>query len=79
MPARVGAATTTALGLSTVALLPPVHDVRAGIVSRPSVIAHRGASAQAPENTLDAVDEAASPASAGWRTTSSAPGTAGSW
>ncbi|WP_329216215.1 glycerophosphodiester phosphodiesterase family protein [Streptomyces sp. NBC_01485] len=60
MHARVVAATTAAAVLGTVALLLPVHDARAGIASRPSVIAHRGASAYAPENTLDAVDEAAS-------------------
>ncbi|MFH0179623.1 glycerophosphodiester phosphodiesterase [Streptomyces cacaoi] len=59
MHARVVAATTTAV-LGTVALLLPVHDARAGSAFRPSVIAHRGASAHAPENTLDAVDEAAS-------------------
>ncbi|MFD9396115.1 glycerophosphodiester phosphodiesterase [Streptomyces sp. NPDC060000] len=58
MHARVIAATTTAV-LGTVALLLPVHDARAGITLRPSVIAHRGASAYAPENTLDAVDKAA--------------------
>ncbi|GAB7107645.1 hydrolase [Streptomyces phaeofaciens JCM 4814] len=59
MHARAVAATTTAL-LGTAALLLPVHDARAGIVARPAVIAHRGASAYAPENTLAAVDEAAS-------------------
>ncbi|MFJ9023106.1 glycerophosphodiester phosphodiesterase [Streptomyces sp. NPDC102259] len=60
MHARVVAvaATTTAV-LGAVALLLPVHDARAGNAFRPSVIAHRGASALAPENTLDAVDEAA--------------------
>ncbi|MFJ8105212.1 glycerophosphodiester phosphodiesterase [Streptomyces sp. NPDC096132] len=57
MHARALAATTTAL-LGTVALLLPVHDARAGIAARAAVIAHRGASALAPENTLDAVDEA---------------------
>ncbi|GGR71377.1 hydrolase [Streptomyces humidus] len=51
---------TTAAVLGCVALLPPVHEARAGIAVRPSVIAHRGASAYAPENTLDAVDKAAS-------------------
>jgi glycerophosphoryl diester phosphodiesterase len=60
MHARVVAATTTAAVLGTVALLLPAHDARAGIASRPSVIAHRGACAYAPENTLEAVDEAAS-------------------
>ncbi|MFE9672677.1 glycerophosphodiester phosphodiesterase [Streptomyces sp. NPDC006259] len=58
MHARAVAATTTAL-VGVVALLLPVHDARAGIVGKPSVIAHRGASAQAPENTLAAVDAAA--------------------
>ncbi|WP_062649621.1 glycerophosphodiester phosphodiesterase [Streptomyces maremycinicus] len=58
MHARVVAATTAAV-LGIVALLLPVHDARAGSVFRPSVIAHRGASAHAPENTLAAVDEAA--------------------
>ncbi|MER5432820.1 glycerophosphodiester phosphodiesterase family protein [Streptomyces sp. NPDC002588] len=58
MHARAVAATTTAL-LGTVALLLPVHDARAGITARPAVIAHRGASAAAPENTLAAVDRAA--------------------
>ncbi|MDQ0580309.1 glycerophosphodiester phosphodiesterase [Streptomyces rishiriensis] len=59
MHARAAAATTTAV-LGIVALLLPVHDARAGSALRPSVIAHRGASARAPENTLEAVDEAAS-------------------
>ncbi|MCQ9181883.1 glycerophosphodiester phosphodiesterase [Streptomyces sp. IBSBF 2953] len=59
MHARVVAATAAAV-LGCVALLPPVRDVRAGAAVRPSVIAHRGASAYAPENTLDAVDKAAS-------------------
>jgi glycerophosphoryl diester phosphodiesterase len=57
MYARAVAATTTAL-LGAVALLLPVHDAR-GTGVRPEVIAHRGASAQAPENTLAAVDAAA--------------------
>ncbi|CAM5367430.1 glycerophosphodiester phosphodiesterase [Streptomyces aurantiogriseus] len=58
MHARAVAVTATAL-LGAVALVPPVHDARAGIGPRPEVIAHRGASAQAPENTLAAVDAAA--------------------
>jgi glycerophosphoryl diester phosphodiesterase len=58
MHARVVAAMATAV-LGTVALLLPVHDARAGGTARPAVIAHRGASALAPENTLAAVDEAA--------------------
>ena len=58
MHARVVAAMATAV-LGAVALLLPVHDARAGGTARPAVVAHRGASALAPENTLDAVDEAA--------------------
>ncbi|MGW1785222.1 glycerophosphodiester phosphodiesterase [Streptomyces sp. NPDC002143] len=58
MHARVAIAMATAV-LGTVALLLPVPDARAGIALRPSVIAHRGASALAPENTLEAVDKAA--------------------
>ncbi|MFE9625956.1 glycerophosphodiester phosphodiesterase [Streptomyces sp. NPDC006527] len=57
MYARVVAVMTTAL-LGAVAFLLPVHDAR-GTGHRPEVIAHRGASAQAPENTLAAVDAAA--------------------
>ncbi|MFI5817630.1 glycerophosphodiester phosphodiesterase [Streptomyces rishiriensis] len=59
MHARVVAATAAAV-VGCVALLPPVRDVRATIAVRPLVIAHRGASAYAPENTLEAVDKAAS-------------------
>ncbi|NUS30871.1 MAG: glycerophosphodiester phosphodiesterase [Streptomyces sp.] len=59
MHARAVAATTTAL-LGTAALLLPSSDVRAADDGeRPTVIAHRGASAYAPENTLAAVDTAA--------------------
>ncbi|WP_217207589.1 glycerophosphodiester phosphodiesterase family protein [Streptomyces sp. AC550_RSS872] len=57
MHARAVAATTTAL-LGTAALLLPASQARAG-AERPTVIAHRGASAYAPENTLAAVDKAA--------------------
>lgn len=57
MHARAVAATTTAL-LGTAALLLPATDARAG-GAVPTVIAHRGASAYAPENTLAAVDKAA--------------------
>ncbi|KUM81945.1 glycerophosphodiester phosphodiesterase [Streptomyces curacoi] len=57
MHARAVAATTTAL-LGTAALLLPAPHARAGS-DRPTVIAHRGASAYAPENTLAAVDKAA--------------------
>ena len=59
MHARAAAATTTAL-LGTAALLLPASGARAHESGgRPSVIAHRGASAYAPENTLAAVDKAA--------------------
>ncbi|KOU59543.1 glycerophosphodiester phosphodiesterase [Streptomyces sp. MMG1533] len=59
MHARALAATTTAL-LGTAASLFPTSDVRAAeAATRPTVIAHRGASAYAPENTLAAVDKAA--------------------
>ncbi|WP_409472758.1 glycerophosphodiester phosphodiesterase [Streptomyces sp. HC307] len=59
MHARAVAATTTAL-LGTVALLLPAADAGAdSAAEQPVVIAHRGASAQAPENTLAAVDKAA--------------------
>ncbi|GCB50320.1 glycerophosphodiester phosphodiesterase family protein [Streptomyces sp. NL15-2K] len=54
----VAAATTTAL-LGTTAFLLPTPDVRADENERPTVIAHRGASAYAPENTLAAIDKAA--------------------
>ncbi|MFJ4789093.1 glycerophosphodiester phosphodiesterase [Streptomyces sp. NPDC088794] len=59
MYARVVAALTAAfLGAAT--LLLPTSDARAGAVREPpSVVAHRGASALAPENTLAAVDAAA--------------------
>ncbi|MCX4701672.1 glycerophosphodiester phosphodiesterase family protein [Streptomyces sp. NBC_01352] len=59
MHARALAATTTAL-LGTAAFLLPPSDVRADEDGKqPTVIAHRGASAYAPENTLAAVDKAA--------------------
>ncbi|AZP16972.1 glycerophosphodiester phosphodiesterase [Streptomyces aquilus] len=59
MHARAVAATTTAL-LGTAALLLPSSGVRAAEDGEPpTVIAHRGASAYAPENTLAAVDAAA--------------------
>jgi glycerophosphoryl diester phosphodiesterase len=59
MHARAAAATTTAL-LGTAAFLLPTSDASADVADeRPSVIAHRGASAYAPENTLAAVDKAA--------------------
>ncbi|MGW2490660.1 glycerophosphodiester phosphodiesterase [Streptomyces sp. NPDC001606] len=60
MHARVVAATVAAV-LGTVALLASVSgsDARAGEVGEPTVIAHRGASAYAPENTLASIDKAA--------------------
>ncbi|PNG17153.1 glycerophosphodiester phosphodiesterase [Streptomyces cahuitamycinicus] len=59
MHARAVAASTTAL-LGTAALLFPAAPARAAEGSTsPLVIAHRGASAYAPENTLAAVDRAA--------------------
>ncbi|MGW0612055.1 glycerophosphodiester phosphodiesterase [Streptomyces sp. NPDC002788] len=59
MHARAVAASTTAL-LGTAALLFPLAPARAaGGGAAPLVIAHRGASAYAPENTLAAVDKAA--------------------
>ncbi|MEU7055600.1 glycerophosphodiester phosphodiesterase family protein [Streptomyces sp. NPDC046197] len=58
MHASAVAAMTTAL-LGT-AVLFPASDVRAaGAHDRPLVVAHRGASAYAPENTLPAIDKAA--------------------
>ncbi|GAA2766251.1 hydrolase [Streptomyces paradoxus] len=59
MHARAVAASTTAL-LGTAVLLFPASPARAaGGGASPLVIAHRGASAYAPENTLAAVDRAA--------------------
>ncbi|MEV5956333.1 glycerophosphodiester phosphodiesterase family protein [Streptomyces sp. NPDC051987] len=58
MHARAVAATATAL-LGTAALLSPVPTARAGDAAEPTVVAHRGASAYAPENTLAAIDKAA--------------------
>ncbi|MFF1404105.1 glycerophosphodiester phosphodiesterase [Streptomyces sp. NPDC058294] len=59
MYARVVAATVATV-LGTVAvLLSPTSDARAGEDGPPMVIAHRGASAYAPENTLAAIDKAA--------------------
>ncbi|CCK30889.1 secreted hydrolase [Streptomyces davaonensis JCM 4913] len=59
MHARAVAATTSAL-LGTAAFLLPTSTARAGSTGEPPVIlAHRGASAYAPENTLAAVDKAA--------------------
>jgi glycerophosphoryl diester phosphodiesterase len=58
MHARVVAVAVAAV-LGTVALLNPASDARARDVGEPTVIAHRGASAYAPENTLASIDEAA--------------------
>jgi glycerophosphoryl diester phosphodiesterase len=54
----VAAAVAAALGTAS-ALLSPGSDARAGEAGMPTVIAHRGASAYAPENTLPAIDKAA--------------------
>ncbi|MEV5320957.1 glycerophosphodiester phosphodiesterase family protein [Streptomyces sp. NPDC052687] len=59
MHPRAATATITSL-LGTAALLFPVPHARAeAAAQRPAVIAHRGASGHAPENTLAAVDKAA--------------------
>ncbi|MEW2260728.1 glycerophosphodiester phosphodiesterase family protein [Streptomyces sp. NPDC047869] len=58
MHARAVAATATAI-LGAAALLAPTSDARAGEAGGPVVIAHRGASAYAPENTLASIDKAA--------------------
>ncbi|MER5291598.1 glycerophosphodiester phosphodiesterase family protein [Streptomyces pharetrae] len=59
MQPRAATATTAAL-LGAAALLFPAPGARAEAAGeRPAVIAHRGASAYAPENTLAAVDKAA--------------------
>ncbi|MGW2646025.1 glycerophosphodiester phosphodiesterase [Streptomyces sp. NPDC001393] len=58
MHARVVAATAAAV-LGAAALLSPGTDARAGEFAVPTVIAHRGASAYAPENTLASIDKAA--------------------
>ncbi|MFJ8945979.1 glycerophosphodiester phosphodiesterase [Streptomyces sp. NPDC102395] len=57
MHARAVAPATALLG--AVALLLPVVDAPEAAGVRPALIAHRGASARAPENTLAAVDAAA--------------------
>lgn len=59
MHARALAATTTALLGATAFLLPPSDVLADEKAERPTVIAHRGASAYAPENTLAAIDKAA--------------------
>ncbi|MGW4565820.1 glycerophosphodiester phosphodiesterase family protein, partial [Streptomyces sp. NPDC004561] len=57
MHARV-VAFLAAAALATAALMSPASDARAGEAGRPTVIAHRGASAYAPENTLASIDKA---------------------
>jgi glycerophosphoryl diester phosphodiesterase len=58
MQVRVAAATTTALYGLGVAILPSPHACATGD-DVPVVVAHRGASKYAPENTLPAIDRAA--------------------
>ncbi|WP_445284560.1 glycerophosphodiester phosphodiesterase [Streptomyces sp. DSM 118148] len=58
MHARAVAATATTI-LGAAALLAPTSDARAGETAGPVVVAHRGASAYAPENTLASIDKAA--------------------
>ncbi|WP_155056427.1 glycerophosphodiester phosphodiesterase [Streptomyces blattellae] len=60
MHARAVATASTALVLGTAALLLATSGARADAAAEPpAVIAHRGASAYAPENTLAAIDKAA--------------------
>jgi glycerophosphoryl diester phosphodiesterase len=59
MHARAVAATTTALLATTCLLVSAPGALADGVGTPPTVIAHRGASAYAPENTLAAVDKAA--------------------
>jgi glycerophosphoryl diester phosphodiesterase len=58
MHARVAAATTAALLGGTVLILPTTSAHADAYDDGPVVVAHRGASAYAPENTLAAVDKA---------------------
>lgn len=58
MHARAAAATTTALLGAAVVVLPASTAHAAPDTDRTQVIAHRGASAYAPENTLAAIDKA---------------------
>ncbi|MFF8589853.1 glycerophosphodiester phosphodiesterase [Streptomyces sp. NPDC015220] len=58
MHARVVAATTAAL-LGAMTLSPASQVRAAGAARQPVIVAHRGASAYAPENTLPAIDKAA--------------------
>lgn len=59
MYARVVVAAATALVGAAAILVTPVQEAHASGRSMPAVIAHRGASAQAPENTLASTDKAA--------------------
>ncbi|WP_416967291.1 glycerophosphodiester phosphodiesterase [Streptomyces sp. 4F14] len=59
MHARVAAVTSTALLGAAAVLLAQAPEASAAARPAPVVVAHRGASAQAPENTLAAVDKAA--------------------
>ncbi|GAQ56476.1 glycerophosphodiester phosphodiesterase [Streptomyces acidiscabies] len=59
MHARVAAVTSTALLGTAAVLLAQAPDASAAARPAPVVVAHRGASARAPENTLAAVDKAA--------------------
>lgn len=59
MHARTPAATATALLVALTTLLPAPHARAGGMTGGPWVIAHRGASAYAPENTLASIDTAA--------------------
>lgn len=59
MYVRVVAATVAAALGTASALLSPGSDARAGEAGVPTVVAHRGASAYAPENTLASIDRAA--------------------
>ncbi|MEU6086115.1 glycerophosphodiester phosphodiesterase family protein [Streptomyces sp. NPDC047085] len=53
------AVAATAAFVGTAALPSPSSDARAGESGRATVVAHRGASAYAPENTLASIDKAA--------------------
>ena len=59
MHARALATTAAALLAAVSTVLPAPHARAGGIAGGPWIIAHRGASAYAPENTLASIDEAA--------------------
>ncbi|MET8769622.1 glycerophosphodiester phosphodiesterase family protein [Streptomyces sp. NPDC004658] len=59
MHVRVVAAPVAVVMGAVTALLSPTSDASAGEHAVPAVIAHRGASTYAPENTLPAIDKAA--------------------